>query len=108
MPISPDFVSRVTEQLQAARPVQIKKMFGGLGIYLDDAFFGVADDDRLYFKVGPATVALYEERGMGPWVMPQGPNNKYREVPADVLSDRETLGDWIDAAAAVAHTAKKK
>jgi DNA transformation protein len=107
MPISPEFVTRVTGQLAAARPVRTRKMFGGLGIYLDEAFFGVCDDDMTFFKVDDSNVEAYESRGMGPWIMGGQVNDKYRQVPEAVMSDPGELGEWIDAAVEVANRKKK-
>jgi DNA transformation protein len=108
MPVTPGFVEATVSQLQKARPIRSKPMFGGLGIYLDEVFFCVADDDRLYFKVDPETVASYEEKGMGPWMLGGDPNLNYREVPPDVFADVDTLGEWIDASAEAAVRLKKK
>jgi DNA transformation protein len=107
MPISPEFTSRVIAQLTAARPVRTRKMFGGLGIYLDEAFFGICDDDKTFFKVDDSNIAEYESRGMGPWIMGGQINDKYREVPDSIMKDPVELGDWIDASAQVALRKKK-
>jgi DNA transformation protein len=101
MPVSPEFVARVTETFGAVRPVRVTKMFGGIGIYVGDAFFALGDDDRLYFKVDAQNLPAYEAKGMGPWVCQGRVNQKYRELPADVLSDEEKLGEWIDEAVRV-------
>ena len=70
-------------------------MFGGAGIYLDDALFAIVDDDRLYFRVDEESLPLYE--GMDPW--PVTPNG-YRELPSAVLADPTELGDRIERAVA--------
>lgn len=111
MPVSKEFVDRVTETLGAVRPITVKKMFGGIGLYVGDAFFALGDDDRLYFKVDAKTVADYESKGMGPWICNGRVNEKYRELPAHVLENGETLGEWIDEAVRVVNEApapKKK
>jgi DNA transformation protein and related proteins len=108
MPLSADFIGRVTEQLNAARPVRTRKMFGGLGIYLDEMFFGVCDDDKTFFKVDDQTIAAYEGRGMGPWIMGGQLNDNYREVPDAVMAEPGELGEWIDAAVDVAKRRKTK
>ncbi len=108
MPVSPDFVTRVSRQLSEARPIRIKKMFGGLGIYLDEAFFGVCDDDGTFFKVDESNLKRYEEAGMGPWMMGGVLNDKYRQVPEAVMDEPGELGEWIDAAAEVARRKKGK
>lgn len=107
MPLTPEFTSRVTAQLEAARPIRHRKMFGGLGLYLGDVFFAVADDDRLYFKVDGQTLGDYEARGMGPWILGGEVNDKYREVPTEVLADPGELGVWIDRSAEAAKRLKK-
>lgn len=107
MPVTKEFTERVVAQMSAARPIRHRPMFGGLGFYLDEAFFAVGDDDRLFFKVSSETAPLYEAHGMGPWFCAGVENLKYREVPSVVLDDPDTLGKWMDAAAAVARQKKK-
>ena len=46
VPVSPEHKALVLEALRAARPIEVKAMFGGLGIYLDGVFMAVVDDDR--------------------------------------------------------------
>ncbi len=81
-------------------PVQAKSMFGGYGLYLHDAFFGIVFDNRLYFKTNDDTRLLYERRDMGFF----RPNDKqslknYYEVPPDVIEDRDELMRWAEQAA---------
>jgi DNA transformation protein and related proteins len=107
MPVSREFAALVSERLSEVRPVRIKPMFGGLGIYHGDVFFAVADDDRLFFKVSPETVGEYDGFGMGPWVLGGTENLKYREVPPAIFEDPSVLGGWIDAATAAAESQTK-
>lgn len=107
MPVSSEAKARVLAALSAARPIQSRAMFGGLGIYLDGVFMAVVDDDRLYLKVDPLTEPAYVERGMATWsVSPEA----YRELPEDVLNDPDECGAWLDASrdAAVRRKAKPK
>jgi len=95
------FVSYVLEQLAELDGLGCRAMFGGHGLYLGRAFFGIVYDDRLYFKTRPDTVADYATRGMKPF----RPNDMhalktYYEVPADVLESRGQLSAWAAAAAA--------
>ena len=95
MPVSPEARDRLLAALRAARPLESKAMFGGLGIYLDGVFMAVVDDDRLYLKIDPITEPAFVERGMGTWsVSPKA----YREMPGDVLDDPVACGAWLDAA----------
>jgi DNA transformation protein and related proteins len=110
VPVSASYLASVVAALEAARPVTHRKMFGGLGVYLDGVFFAVVDDDRLYFKVDDGNLAGYDALGMEPW-FPDPTSTKpspYREVPADVLADVEALGEWVDASVAAAVRLKRK
>jgi DNA transformation protein and related proteins len=63
MPVGAAFLQYVLEQLERAGKVASRRMFGGVGLYCDGLFFGLIDDDTLYFKVDNTTRADYEARG---------------------------------------------
>ena len=107
MPISAAFYQATLDTLSSVRPIRSKKMFGGAGIYLDEVFFCVLDDDKIFFKVDPETVSAYEHLGMGPWLMAGEPQTNYRELPPSVYAEPEKLGEWMDAAVAAAVRLKK-
>lgn len=83
-------------------------MFGGVGIYANELFFALLDDDTLYLKVDDVTRPQFQGRGMAPFrpYGEEGETMQYYEVPADVLEDPEDLGVWVEAAIAVARRAK--
>ena len=113
MSVSDGYKAFIEEQLQVAGVVTSKRMFGGLGLYLDGTFFGLIDDDVLYFKVDDSTRAEFVRLSSRPF-QPYGDDSysmQYYEVPADVLEDRALLKEWTDKAVAVARrsaTARKK
>ena len=104
MSVSPTYRTYVLEQLARLGPVTAKAMFGGLGLYHDGRFFGLVDDDTLYFKVDETTRGAYEAAGSGPFrpSADEGPSLGYYEVPGDVLEDPETLAAWAARAVDVA------
>ena len=51
MAVSDGYKSYVLDQLQMVGAVTAKAMFGGIGLYRAGVFFGLMDDDALYFKV---------------------------------------------------------
>jgi len=110
MPVSPSYREYVLDQLGRVAPaVRGRSMFGGLGIYSNDLFFALADNDVLYFKVDDSNRATFEAHGMGPF-RPYGEGGEampYYEVPADVIEDAEALRPWVDAAIAVAASKRK-
>jgi DNA transformation protein len=104
MPVSPTYRAYVLEQLSTLGAVTARAMFGGLGLYHDGHFFGLVDDDTLYFKVDQSSRPAYERHGMGPFRPGggEGPTMGYYEVPAEVLEDRTSLREWGLAAVAIA------
>lgn len=109
MAISPEFRAYVEEHLSAVRPVTTRSMFGGLGIYAEGLFFALADDARLYFKVGDSNRSDFEEAGMEPFIPWDGAKPMgYYELPAGLLENPEELGVWMDKALAVAESAARK
>lgn len=111
MAVSESFRAFVVDQLSRVAPgVRSRRMFGGLGIYSNDVFFAVADDDVLYFKVDDSNRGDFEARGLGPF-RPYGPDGEamqYYEIPADLLEDTDALASWVDKAIAVAVAKKAK
>jgi DNA transformation protein and related proteins len=112
MPVSDSYRTYVLEQLQAGGPIKARPMFGGVGLYREGVFFGLIDDDSLYFKVGELNRADFEHAGARQF-QPYGEGSysmSYYEVPGDVLEDRSLLNDWVTKAIAVARnaTAKKR
>jgi DNA transformation protein len=105
------FRAFVLEQLTRTTPaLRARSMFGGVGMYSNDLFFALMDDDVLYFKVDDVTRARFEERGMGPF-RPGGEAGEvmqYYEVPADVLEDAEALAPWAADAVEVARRARSR
>lgn len=111
MAVSDDFRDYVLEQLASAGKVAARRMFGGYGLYLDELFFALIDDDSLYFKTDDATRPRFEMAGSQQFCpFPDRPNPvmAYWEVPAEVLEDAEQLRAWAREALAAALAARSK
>lgn len=104
MGVSDGYLTYVVDQLGCVGPVQFKRMFGGVGLYMHGVFFALIADDVLYFKVDDSNRADYEAAGMGPFrPFPDKPTvMQYYEVPADVLESTESLREWAQKALGVA------
>src|SRR3954468_15215261 len=110
MSVGAGFLQYVLEQLERLGGVSSRRMFGAVGLYRDDVFFALIDDDTLYFKVDDSTRPDYASRGMEPF-RPYGPDREgmqYYCVPAEILEDAEALGEWVQRATAVARQARKR
>ena len=111
MPVNPTFRQFVLEQLQRTLPaIRSRSMFGGVGIYSNDFFFALIDDESLYFKVDDSNRGDFEVRGMGPFrpFGEGGETMQYYQVPEDLLDDPDALRPWAEKAVAVARNARKK
>ncbi len=110
MAVTPSYREFVLEQLQQVVPVTARSMFGGVGLYSEGLFFGLMDDDMLYFKTDDGNRADFEAAGMGPF-RPFGADSyamQYHEVPAELLEEPEALRPWIEKAIAAARAKKRK
>ena len=110
MPVTDEAVKRFLERLEPVGEIAHRKMFGGVGLYHEGVFFGVIDDDRLYFKSDSETDPQYDAHGAAGWVIEGDPPPPlpYREVPETVQIDPAKLAAWVEAAVGVALRKKKR
>ena len=104
MPVSKEYLGYVLDQLSCLGPVAHKRMFGGVGFYFDGLFFGLVDDDILYFKVDDNTRTRYEAARTKPF-QPGGETlsqSGYYSLPVNVLEDQDQLKSWANEAVEVA------
>ncbi|MGQ0428616.1 MAG: TfoX/Sxy family protein [Gammaproteobacteria bacterium] len=109
MSVSDDYRDFVLEQLAPAGRVTARRMFGGVGLYLDGLFCALIDDDTLYFKTDDSSRPRYQAADSRPFCpYPDRPDFQmgYWQVPAEVLEDAELLKDWAREALAVALRAR--
>jgi DNA transformation protein and related proteins len=110
MPVSSDYLSYVLEQLAGLPRITSRRMFGGIGLYSDALFFGLIDNDTLFFKVNDSNRGDYVARNMAAFrPFPDKPDlsMSYFAVPADALEDRDELAVWARKSIAVAAAAPK-
>jgi DNA transformation protein len=109
--VTSDYLAWALEQLAVAGQVTSRRMFGGVGLYLDGLFFALIDDDTLYFKTDDSSRPRYEQAGSRPFrPFPDNPDHvmAYWQVPADVLEDPDLLREWAREALAVALAARTR
>jgi DNA transformation protein and related proteins len=94
------FLQYVLEQLAGVRPLSVRRMFGGHGLYLDGTFFGIVHTGALYFRTDETSRHVYVRAGARPF-NPKGRQelHRYYEVPGEILEDADALCIWAEAAA---------
>ena len=110
MAVSREFAEYCAEQLGAAGQVRQKRMFGGVGFYLDDVFCALlGSSGRLFLKTGDSNRADFEAHGCEPFKPFEDRDvvMTYYEVPEQVLDDSDELRDWARKARAVALASQK-
>jgi DNA transformation protein len=108
MAVSDTFRDYVLEQLAGLGAVSWRRMFGGVGLYAEGAFFAVMDNDQVFFKVDDATRPAYQALGARPFTPMPGrerPMMGYFEVPGSLLDDRDEVVRWARQAVGVARSA---
>lgn len=110
MAVSQEYLRYVLEQLGGLGRITSRRMFGGAGVYCGEVFFALVFEDQLYFKVGDANRAEYEERRMQrfkPYADRPELSMTYYTVPIDVLEDSEQLREWGRRSVSAALTSAK-
>src|SRR5918996_1985848 len=108
MRVSASFREFVLDQLAGLDGLRARAMFGGVGLYADDVFFGIVAADELFFKVDDANRREYQMAGSVPFKPYAGRamTMPYYNVPIVVLEDAATLRQWAAGAVKVAKAAK--
>lgn len=105
-----DFVRELFAEMG---PVQIRRMFGGAGVYADGVMFALLADGAIHLKTDRALRAELTEQGSGPFVgIPEsGPRAGeriemgYWRLPESALDDPAEASDWGRKALSVAKDA---
>jgi len=104
MSVSADYLTYVADQLASFARVRSRRMFGAIGLYADDIFFALIDNDTLYFKVDDSNRPDYAARGCEPFrpFADETTSLSYFTVPPEVIEDSDELKLWARKAHAAA------
>ncbi|WP_242346428.1 TfoX/Sxy family protein [Anaeromyxobacter terrae] len=103
---TPTFVDHALDLLSLAGPVEARRMFGGHGLYVGGAMFGLLDDDELFLKTDAETRSRFVEAGCKAWVYPRRDGRveqtSYFQPPDGAHEEPEAMLPWarlaVDAA----------
>ena len=99
------------EALEPLGVPRFKKMFGGIGVYLDGLFFALLAGGELWLKADADNTQAFEAQGSP--LFTYDFNGKvgtmnYRRAPEDCIDDGEALRDWVMLAVGAAQRAARK
>ncbi len=89
------FTDEIMERLNQLPELHTESMFGGIAIYSQKVFFGIAYQGRLYFRVTPATRRDFEAYGSTAFQPSERVRlTTYYEVPGSIADDSGQLVEW--------------
>jgi len=86
--------------------VDVRRMFGGAGIFVDGRMIGLVSRDVIYLKADAETIPAFERDGLAPFSYATKNGERkltsYWRMPDRLYDDPEELARWARAAHAVA------
>lgn len=107
MSVSDGYLAYVLEQLASLGEVRSRRLCGGAGLHVNQAFFGLIADNVLYLKADDSNRHAFEERGMRRF-QAQAENTPclpYYVVPGAVMDEPDELQRWARTSLDVARRA---
>jgi DNA transformation protein and related proteins len=105
--MDPEFIR---ELFAPFRPVTVKRMFGGAGLWADGLMFGLLFDGAIFLKVDEASIPDFEREGSQPFVYTRAKSPgrigraslSYWRLPERLYDDPNELVAWAGRALAIA------
>src|SRR3989344_4909785 len=90
-----EFAQFIIEQLHHMPALRTRRMFGSVGLYCGEKFFGIISAGRVYFKTHEKNRVDYISAGMGPFRASDTQTLvNYYEVPPDIIENPDELSRW--------------
>jgi len=100
----------IRDVFRSLGPVQIRRMFGGQGIYQDGLMFALEAYGELYLKADAQSVGIFEDLGSRPFSFETRDGRttltSYWLMPESALDDPDEAADLARTALAAARRAK--
>ena len=105
MDAEPEFIRYLRDQLRRWAPVEVRRMFGGHGIFRGDTMFALIHDETLYLRSDEENRAAFAAAGMEPFryrrhgkLVALG----YHQAPPEALEESDVMAEWAERAYAAA------
>lgn len=92
-----EFTRHCAELLAPLGTVRTKRMFGGVGVYVDEIFIAVIDKDAIYLKTDEQTLARFQAEGCGPFCFEKDGEKvvtSYCSPPEEALESPALMLPW--------------
>jgi DNA transformation protein len=90
-------------------PVDVRRMFGGAGIFIDGRMIGLVSRGVIYLKADADTIPAFEQEGLAPfsYATRNGEHKltSYWRMPDRLYDDSTELAHWARAAHSAAQRA---
>jgi DNA transformation protein and related proteins len=87
-------------------PVQVRRMFGGAGLYAGGVMFALVSDELIYLKTDAASLPAFERERCAPFEYDTKAGKRalttYWRLPERLYDDPDELAQWARAALAAA------
>jgi DNA transformation protein len=101
--MSPD---DIRELFRTFGPVEVRRLFGGAGIYADGTMFALVHDGVIYLKVDETSASAFEREALEPFSYSRRGERavltSYRRMPDRCYDDPDELAAWARTALAAA------
>lgn len=101
--MDPEFIRELFAQF---RPVTVRRMFSGAGIFADGLMFALGVDAAIYLKADETNIADFEREGSRPFAYTRGKSSgkatrhalPYWRLPDRLYDDPDELAVWAGRA----------
>jgi DNA transformation protein len=101
----PEFIRYLRDQFRRWGPVEIRRMFGGHGIFRGGVMFALIHDEMLFLRSDDGNRAAFAAAGMAPFRYRRRGKLvalAYHQAPPEAVEDSDVLGQWADLGFAAA------
>ena len=89
---------RVRELFAAFGPVDVRRLFGGAGVFADGVMFALVASEAIFLRVDDESVADFEREGAAPFSYRTGEGRRvmksYWQLPERLYDDEDELAQW--------------
>jgi len=105
--LDPDFIRELFAQF---RPVTVRRMFGGAGLFAEGLMFALVFDGAIFLKVDEEGIPAFEREGSRPFTYTRGKSSDrareaslpYWRLPERLYDDPDELAVWAARSLAIA------